>query len=347
MLKDDSIEDVICRQRIGFVFNGVGDHYSGMGDGLLTANRTYAKAFAQLGGDAPPQNAQGVEAVAGRPAVDLRMMLTERPADAGSDLGDIHLQVLRVQLALTAALAAAGVQPDVVFGISLGQVSAAVTAGILSVDRATDFVRRRAELVASGTPGEMLTVMCAADDLPSLPPDVHVAIRTSPRTCTIAGTSAAIASYQDRLDRGNVAHQTVHDSAPFHSPLLGGLRTDVEKLLVNGLKVARIPIVSDATGRLDDGNMQSPQYWSGQMTRTIDVASSLTTIAQSCDLLLEVGPGQLRTIALMTPELHGKPIVATMRRRYEPKSDLEVFEECVRRCRRASSAQPNTSGVSI
>src|SRR5690242_17303452 len=107
--------------RIGFVFSGVGDHYSGMGEGLAQASPCYAATLKNLGG-APAQTASAPPTAGNGFAVDLRMMLAARPASDAGDLDAIHLDVLRVHLALTAALAAEGVRPAVVFGISLGQV---------------------------------------------------------------------------------------------------------------------------------------------------------------------------------------------------------------------------------
>ncbi len=71
--------------------------------------------------------------------------------DAAPDTGDLAVAqglIVATQLALTAALGAAGIVPDVVAGHSVGEVSAAVAAGKLDLATGLRVLRARNDAVA-------------------------------------------------------------------------------------------------------------------------------------------------------------------------------------------------------
>ncbi|WP_410539965.1 beta-ketoacyl synthase N-terminal-like domain-containing protein [Streptomyces sp. KL2] len=326
--------------RIGLVFSGVGDHYPGMGHGLrervpgFRAHHDQAVARAQkfTGVDL----SEPLTAAQRRPAsgggIDLRSMLRGAGAARTFD-GPLvaHAALFTLQMSLLHSLEDAGLRPAAVFGHSLGQVAAAYAAGAVGEDDAYRLVMARAELLSRAPEGAMLGVLAAAEELPDLPPAVHVAIRTSPHSCVVAGEPAGVDLFRKTLEDRGIGHRTVADGLALHTPVMDGLRPAVRELARGVVRPPERPIVVDTTGTWDTGQMADPDYWPDQLSRTLHVGDGIRALADRCDVLVEVGPGQLRTIARQIG-LDTSLAVATVRRGFEDRDDVAVLLSALGRC---------------
>src|SRR3989304_4005981 len=123
---------------IAFVFPGQGAQYVGMGQSIAArypaAADLFARAGAVLGFDLLALCAAG-------PEEQLRATENTQPA------------VLVTGLACAAALAAHGVRPDAVAGLSLGEYAALVSAGGMGFEDAVQLVRRRGLFMQEATAG--------------------------------------------------------------------------------------------------------------------------------------------------------------------------------------------------
>ena len=129
-----------CRAGTVFVYSGQGSQWAGMGRRLLADEPVFAAAVAEL----EPVFAEQV-------GFSLQQVL------AGGELvrGDAHVQpvLMGLQLALTELWRSYGVHPDAVIGHSMGEVSAAVVAGALSVTEGLRVIATRCPAdVADGRP---------------------------------------------------------------------------------------------------------------------------------------------------------------------------------------------------
>ena len=105
-----------------FVYSGQGSQWAGMGRQLLADEPVFAAAIAEL----EPVFLEQV-------GFSLQQLL----ADGEPVTGDARVQpvIMGLQLGLTALWRSYGVEPDAVIGHSMGEVTAAVVAGALTVGR--------------------------------------------------------------------------------------------------------------------------------------------------------------------------------------------------------------------
>ncbi|MEV0694516.1 beta-ketoacyl synthase N-terminal-like domain-containing protein [Streptomyces sp. NPDC050388] len=327
--------------RIGMVFSGVGDHYPGMGHGLRECipgfrahhDRAVAHAQRHTGVDLSALFTARRPRPASGGGIDLRAMLrgggTVPPTFDGPLVA--HAALFTLQMSLLHSLEDIGLRPAAVFGHSLGQVAASYAAGALDEDDAYRLVMARAGLLARAPEGAMLGVLAAAEELPELPPAVHVAIRTSSHSCVVAGEPAGIDLFRRTLDERGVGHRTVADGLALHTPLMDALRPEVRELARGVVRPPKLPIVVDTTGTWDTGEMAGPDYWPDQLSRTLHVGDGIRALADRCDVLLEIGPGQLRTIARQSG-LDPASAVTTVRRGFDERDDGTVFLSALGRC---------------
>src|SRR5919202_1590319 len=130
--------------KIAFVFPGQGAAAVGMGREIAGASPAAAVVWA--------------EATAALPA--LERLCFEGPLDELVQTANAQPAIFAVDCACLAALAAEGIQPDVVAGHSLGEYAALVAAGVLDFGAALRLVRARAEAMqaACARPGTMAAI---------------------------------------------------------------------------------------------------------------------------------------------------------------------------------------------
>ncbi|MCD2194124.1 type I polyketide synthase [Actinomycetospora endophytica] len=166
-----------------WLFGGHGSWWPGTGRGLLDGEPAFAEAVARLD--------PSFTRYAGR---SLTALLTDPPPE--SDLARTQLAVCGVQLALAATWRAAGVRPAAVVGHSMGEVAAAVTAGVLTEDSGVRVMAVRARLLAeldAAGDGAMASVELTPDELASMVGhEVEIAVHAAPDQLTVSGPAAAV-----------------------------------------------------------------------------------------------------------------------------------------------------------
>ena len=211
--------------------------------------------------------------------------------------------LLAVEYALARLWISWGVQPESMFGHSLGEYSAAALAEVMSIEDALRLVAIRGQLMQQTAPGAMLAVSrSGADIVPWLTEELSIAAVNAPDLCTIAGSPHAIKLLETELKGQGIGCQPLRTSHAFHTslvePAMAPFLSEVRRTRLNP---PRIPFISCATGtwiRADEA--QAPEYWSRQMRLPVQFDAGLTELLHSeSRLLLDVGPGQtLRRLAL-------------------------------------------------
>src|SRR6185312_14079918 len=143
-----------------------------------------------------------------------------------------------LQLALTALWRGYGVEPDAVIGHSMGEVSAAVVAGALSVAEGLRVIATRSRLMSAlSGQGAMALVELDAEatqELIGRYPGVGLAVYASPRQTVIAGAPEQVDAVIAQVSAGNrLARRIEVDVASHHriiDPVLGELRVALADL---------------------------------------------------------------------------------------------------------------------
>ncbi|MBD0746746.1 hypothetical protein BG418_34530 [Streptomyces sp. CBMA152] len=238
-----------------FVFTGQGSQYPGMCQGLLA----HEPAFAAVVDELEPL-------ILRECGFSLRAMLEEPDGLVGVDR--IQPTLFGVQVALAALWRSWGVQPAAVIGQSLGEVAAAVVAGVLSTGDGAKVICRRATLLARIAHGAMASVMLNAADTAAAieaagADGVSLGVLTSPGTTVISGDAAQVRALVDACNEQGTVARLVDVDVASHSaqvdPIIGELHEVLAELPAN--RPGQIAFYSTVT---DDPRNPGPlgaSYW--------------------------------------------------------------------------------------
>ena len=294
--------------RIALVFPGQGSQSVGMGEALAAtfpeAAVVFAEADAALG--------EPIAALAfGGPAEDLDRTQNAQPALLATSIAYLR--------ALEAALAAAGrpaLEPAFFAGHSMGQYSALVAAGVISLADGVRLVHERGlRMQASGSDGAMAAVIGLDDDrLPQLleAGRAHgvfgVANRNSPGQVVVSGGRAAVEAAAEAAKALGAKRAIVLPvSVAAHSPLMADAADRMRQVLAGvhfGDPTA--PLLANADAHpLSTGEACRAELVEHLTTGVDWVAAVEAMAAAGVTMFIEVGPGKVLTglIKRIVPDL--------------------------------------------
>jgi [acyl-carrier-protein] S-malonyltransferase len=276
-----------------FVFPGQGSQSVGMLDAW---------------GDHPAVRATLQEASAAL-GEDIARLIHEGPKEA------LELTTNTQPVMLTAAIACyrawrheGGDEPAAVAGHSLGEYSALVAAGALSLDEALPLVRFRAQAMQEAVPvgvGAMAAILGleaaavregCAQAAAATGQAVEAANFNDPKQTVIAGTKAGVDKACELLKAAGAKRALpLAVSAPFHSSLMKPAAERLrEKLASVTLVAPRIPVVNniDAAVQADPQALRDALYRQAfGPVRWVEVVQALR--ARGLTHVLECGPGKV------------------------------------------------------
>jgi [acyl-carrier-protein] S-malonyltransferase len=214
--------------------------------------------------------------------------------------------ILTVSAAAAAVLHEKGVQPDFVAGHSLGEYSALVAAGSLSLFDAVRLVRKRGQYMQEAVPvgqGAMAAILglegAALDEICRQAAQGEVvspANLNSPGQVVIAGSAAAVARAVE-MAKGRGAKRAImlNVSAPFHCALMkpaqDRLSVDLDATEVSD---PRVPLVNNVNAQVVTSASRVREGLKQQVTAPVRWEESIRRLrAEGVELFVEVGPGKV------------------------------------------------------
>lgn len=277
--------------KTAFVFPGQGSQRVGMGKALAESFRESRAVFDQS--DAAlgfPLSALCFEG----PEADLQLTANTQPA------------ILAASIAAHRALTSRGVRADFVAGHSLGEYSALVAAGALTLEDALRIVRRRGEYMQEAVPvgqGAMAAILglgiaaveaacaAAAEDEIVTPANIN-----SPVQVVIAGHAGAVDRAVERCKAAGARRAVrLPVSAPFHCALMmpaqERLAADLASVslmdpatpLVNNVEALTVRTAAECRDGLVR-QVSAPVRWQECVERLV---------SEGVSTFVEVGPGQV------------------------------------------------------
>jgi [acyl-carrier-protein] S-malonyltransferase len=238
---------------------------------------------------------------------DLKQLCFEGPEETLRLTKHTQPAILVHSIALWTQLSRQGLQPALMAGHSLGEYSALVAAGALSFADAVSLVHQRGTLMQQAVPpgeGSMAAMTRAPrQEVEALCVEVGAdkgvlqpANYNSPEQTVIAGHTglvheAVAVAKERRLGRPVL----LNVSAPFHCALLQPAASRLDTVLaeISYGEFAR-PVISNVTAAPHPSSQEVRHWLVEQVTSPVRWVDSMQyAVAQGCDTLLEVGPGNV------------------------------------------------------
>jgi acyl transferase domain-containing protein/NADPH:quinone reductase-like Zn-dependent oxidoreductase/acyl carrier protein/NADP-dependent 3-hydroxy acid dehydrogenase YdfG/SAM-dependent methyltransferase len=273
--------------KLAFIFSGNGVQKPGMARDAMMHSTVFRETLAELDETLKPLLGW---------SVSERLMANEDPAIlARTDVAQPML--FAIQVGVTAALRAQGIEPAAFAGHSVGEIAAGWASGALSLAAACKIIVVRSEQQqrtqgAGGMAALQLPADQAREVLVKLGGGLEIAAINSSSTVTVAGPNAALPRLEEAAKRNQWRFTRLGLDYAFHSAVLDPIRDDLIAALgdTHGIKSGE-RFVSTVTGAPLDGRKLDAEYWWRNIRDPVQFKPAIDhMIADGVRIFVEIGP---------------------------------------------------------
>lgn len=271
-----------------FLFSGQGSQYREMGKELYRSQPVFRQTMDHCSDLLEPHLGYA-----------LVSKLYENPVDdqALSQTALAQPALFALEYALYKLWESWGVQPSAVIGHSLGELVAAVIAGVFSLEDGLRLVAARGHIMqAQPSGGAMASVFTDEETLLPLMatfPNLAIAAFNGPKQCVLSGPEACMTSILARLDEKGIRHQRLPVSHAYHSvlmePALEPFRAVAETVTYHPPK---LPLIGNLLGTQASSEIAHADYWVRHIRQPVQFARGIRHLLDAGKrTFVEVGPG--------------------------------------------------------
>ncbi len=299
-----------------WVFSGHGAQWSGMGRELLDEEPVFAAAIDRLG-----------------PLYAEELGVTPREVLTSGELGSVDViqsMLFAMQIGLAEVWRRYGVTPGAIIGHSVGEIAAAVVAGVLSESDGARLVCRRSALLrkVAGN-GAMIMVDRPFDEVRSVigaTDTLCAAIAAAPSSTVVAGDITAVDEAAELwADRGWTIRRVDSDVA-FHSAHMDEISTDLAIAVADiEAGTANVPLYLTALDDPRSTRRQDATYWAANLrnpVRFVDAVKAAVEDGHRVFLEVSAHPVVSHSVAETTADVPGVLVTPSLRRNKPERTTL-------------------------
>ncbi len=281
-----------------YQFPGQGSHFLGMGKDLWESDNSFFGRLLEVASDYLKH--------------DLSIYISGDVSEGFIQAANLQPLISSVSLAYWDLLKKEGIEPDIVMGHSLGEITALAPAGVVSPEFAVEMAAFRGELMdysaeLCGGGGMAVVLFSSEEDVQQgirefgLSESLFIANYNAVNQIVISGLTASLQLFADKFCTGRRAKiQKIDVAGPWHTPFVApGREKFVEwvlkkefsnpqkRFILNGTADFAQP-ADDLRIRVAD-QLVKPVYWSSSLKKAVEQTDKNRT------MVLEIGPGKILT----------------------------------------------------
>jgi tyrocidine synthetase-3 len=267
-----------------FLFPGQGAQYAGMGRHLYKTEAVFREGLDHCFAILKPLLGRDPQEIMGDPSINQ--------TEFAQPL------ILSIEYALARLLMYWGIEPIAMMGHSIGEYTAAILSGVMTLEQGLQLTAYRGKLMQQLPEGAMIGVQLPEEEAGNyLDGRISMAAVNGPRQCVLSGEILAIEEVARKLENAHVPVRRLHTSHAFHSHMMDpAIRKFAAKISEQQFKRPEIPYISNVTGTwISYEELTAPDYWTRHLRESVrfsDGIGQLLTASPRPLVFVEVGPGR-------------------------------------------------------
>ena len=272
-----------------FLFPGQGSQFVGMGKDIYEAFSEAKETMDQICEIAKK---------------DIRKICFEGPEETLNQTENTQIAILATSLSILSVFEKRGIKADVCTGLSLGEYTALVYSGVISLEEAVPLILKRgyymgnllpqgefAMAAVMGTPAEIIEEIC--DEIRKTGKFVVPANYNYSGQIVISGEKEAMEQAQEKLKLAGVKRIIpLKTSGPFHTIMLEKAKEAYQKELKQiHVKRGKLPVIKNIDGKFYEENDNMVDILASHIENPVRFDRALKLMAElPIDEYIEIGP---------------------------------------------------------